>query len=172
MEQRDESLEPLEHLEPNFEPNLERAQATLEVALREACAADVRGANTGEMIRIDEMLAIAGQAAKEVISVRRRVHLDRRGDDRSHHREFDGRDGVRWKAFAVYPSRATDTRVRLPGSFQDGWLSFDCGRETRRHSPIPDNWHELSDDALRSLLRSGTSGQTIGHERLTATRSI
>jgi hypothetical protein len=122
----------------------------------------VRGANTGELIRIDEMLAIAGEAAKEVISVRRRRGADRkeerrddrrddRRDENAQHREFDDGDGVRWNTFAVYPSRATDTRARLPGTFQEGWLSFDSGRETRRHSPIPEKWLDLPDDALRAL---------------------
>jgi len=145
MEQRDESLE----------PSLERAQATLELALRQACAADVRGANTGELIRIDEVLAIAGEAAKEVISVRRRLRVDRRGPGRSPHREFADGDGVRWTVFAVYPSRASEGRVRLPDTYQDGWLSFDSGDETRRHSPIPENWFELSDAALRDLCIAG-----------------
>jgi hypothetical protein len=145
MEPRDESLE----------PRLERAQATLEVVLRETCTANVRGADTGELIRIDEMLAIAGEAAKEVISVRRRISLDRRGPTRSEHREFDDDDGVQWNVFAVYPSRGTDERARLPDAFRAGWLSFDSGDETRRHSPIPENWFEFTDNALRELCSAG-----------------
>jgi hypothetical protein len=144
----------------SHEPSLERAQATLEVALKQACSTDVRGANTGELIRIDEMLAIAGEAAKEVISVRRRIGRDRRGQgvhanhERSKQREFDDGAGVRWKAFAVYPAPQPDGRPRLPESFQDGWLSFDSGTETRRLSPIPDGWQELAEQELLTLCQT------------------
>jgi hypothetical protein len=55
-----------------LEPKLTEAQQTLDRALEEACGVDVRKANTGEMIRIEETLAIAAQAAKEVVSVRLR----------------------------------------------------------------------------------------------------
>ena len=59
-----------------FQPQLQQAQESLEVALKEACAMDVKKANTGELIHIDELLAIAGESAKEVISVRRRMRRD------------------------------------------------------------------------------------------------
>jgi hypothetical protein len=59
-----------------FQPQLQQAQESLEVALKEACAMDVKKANTGELIHIDELLAIAGDSAKAVISVRRRMRRD------------------------------------------------------------------------------------------------
>jgi hypothetical protein len=55
-----------------LEPKLTQAQQTLDRALEEACAVDVSKADTGEMIRIEETLAIAAEAAKEVVSVRLR----------------------------------------------------------------------------------------------------
>jgi len=54
----------------SLEPKLEIAQRALDTALQEACGVDVRKANTGEMIRIEETLEIATNAAKEVVSVR------------------------------------------------------------------------------------------------------
>ena len=56
----------------SLEPKLAQAQETLDAALEKACGVDVRKADTGEMIRIEETLAIAAQAAKEVVSVRLR----------------------------------------------------------------------------------------------------
>ena len=60
----------------DFAPELQQAQENLEVALKEACAVNVKKANTGELIHIDELLAIAGESAKQVISVRRRMRRD------------------------------------------------------------------------------------------------
>lgn len=59
-----------------FQPQLQQAQENLELALREACAMNVKKANTIELIHIDELLAIAGDSAKQVISVRRRMRRD------------------------------------------------------------------------------------------------
>src|SRR5438105_4660377 len=59
-----------------LEPDLEQAQESLEAALKEACSMNVKRANTGELIHIDELLAIAGDSAKQVISVRRRMRRD------------------------------------------------------------------------------------------------
>lgn len=56
----------------SLEPKLEIAQQALDTALEQACGVDVRKANTGEMIRIEETLQIATNAAKEVVSVRLR----------------------------------------------------------------------------------------------------
>ena len=156
-----------QHSEP-LRPQLEQAQKTLADALSDACSARVKDADTGELIRIEEMLAIANEAAKEVISVRRRLghaqdgagqqkrapardfaDVAAKSDDE--HREFDDKKGIRWVAFAVYPSRVTGTRSPLPASYQRGWLAFDSGMQTRRIAPIPDAWHTLSIEELCAL---------------------
>jgi len=36
--------------------------------------------------------------------------------------------------------------------FRDGWLTFDCGTETRRIAPVPQAWREKSDLELIALL--------------------
>jgi len=141
----------------HLSPELARAQQTLEAALSEACASDVKKANTGELIRINESLALASAAAREAIAVRQRIRREREQQQqqeqkgRETHRRFDDANGVRWDAFAVYPSEVTAARASLPDPYRHGWLSFDSGTETRRLAPIPDGWKELSEDGLRLL---------------------
>jgi hypothetical protein len=136
-------------------PELARAQQTLETALHEACASDVKEANTAELIRIDESLVLASAAAKEAISVRQQIRREHEQSEeqkaRESHRRFDDAAGVLWDAFAVYPSEVTAARASLPDPFRHGWLSFDSGTETRRLAPIPDGWKELSEEGLRLL---------------------
>jgi hypothetical protein len=137
-------------------PQLVRAERSLKRALEQVCHADVTVANTGELIRIEEVLAIANEAAKEAVSVRRKLRQDAPVDyverhDESGlgaHREFDDARGVRWMAFAVYPSSARVARAGLRAQYQEGWLAFDSGVETRRLAPIPPDWLDLSDAAL------------------------
>jgi hypothetical protein len=58
-----------------LQPQLQEAQETLGEALKEACSMDPAKANTGELIQIEELLAIANDSAKKAISVRRRLKL-------------------------------------------------------------------------------------------------
>jgi hypothetical protein len=144
-------------------PQLEEAQETLRETLEQACRAEIYSANTSELIRIEEMLALADEAAKEAISIRRRL---RREKDRTRptptlpvadasspgtHRIFADARGVRWDACAIHPSASATARVRLPEPYRSGWISFDSAVEKRRLSPIPDGWESLPDDALRTL---------------------
>lgn len=136
-------------------PQLVRAERSLKRALDEVCHADVAVANTGELIRLEEVLAIANEAAKEAVSVRRKLRSSPAGyGDRGEenglgaHREFDDARGVRWMVFAVYPSSARVARSGLRAQFTEGWLAFDSGVETRRLAPIPGDWMDLPDGAL------------------------
>ncbi|MEO5569253.1 MAG: hypothetical protein ABIR92_12220 [Gemmatimonadaceae bacterium] len=137
-------------------PQLREAQNNLGSALKEACALDPSKANTGELIHIEELLAIANDQAKKAISVRRRLKKDGSArsepgtgspERRSASREFEDAASVKWTAIAVHPS----TSKSLNGPFQSGWLSFECGSETRRLSPIPEDWITLPDTELRQL---------------------
>ena len=58
-------------------PQLAEATDNLDGALKEVCSMDASSANTGELIQIDELLAIAGESAKKAISVRRRLKLNK-----------------------------------------------------------------------------------------------
>lgn len=148
-------------------PQLVRAERSLKRALDEVCHADVQRANTGELIRLEEVLAIANEAAKEAVSVRRKLRqstpmestpmersADRAGstDDTGlgARREFDDPRGVRWIVFAVYPSSTRVARSGLRAQYQEGWLAFDSGVETRRLAPIPADWQDMHDDDLRA----------------------
>lgn len=143
-------------------PQLVRAERSLKSALDEVCHADVTEVNTGELIRLEEVLAIANEAAKEAVSVRRKLKQGApadRADDQSArqedsglgaHREFDDHLGVRWMVFAVYPSSARVARSGLRAPYQEGWLAFDSGVETRRLAPIPADWLDLGDAELEA----------------------
>ena len=121
---------------------------------------DPAKANTGELIHIEELLAIANDSAKKAISVRRRLKKDGKARTErespkprpTEYREFVDAASVKWTAIAVHPS----TSKSLVGAYQTGWLSFDSGTETRRHAPIPENWMSLSDEELRELCQSAT----------------
>ena len=59
-------------------PKLEALQEQLESVREEICdVAHVSELNTGEIIRVEEALAIAAERAKEVVSLRRRMRRDR-----------------------------------------------------------------------------------------------
>jgi hypothetical protein len=150
-----------------MELELQQVTETLKSALIDACAADINAANTGELIRVEEVLAIANQAAKQAVSIRRRRRRDsgepgssRAGRGRASklplpeaaaHREFVDAAGLRWDAFAVHPSAEISTRARLPDPYRSGWLSFASGDDRRRLSPVPDDWLAMSEESLREL---------------------
>lgn len=150
-----------------FNAETREAQRELDRTLDEACAAEpATGADTGELIRLDELLSAASDAAKRAISLRRRQGADRDarqaaraalmrveaevGGDATHRILRDAK-GVRWDVFAVHPTADVADRVQLRGSFSQGWLCFDAGPEKRRLSPIPDDWYRMSNDQLMAL---------------------
>ncbi|HEX4685099.1 MAG TPA: hypothetical protein VH277_20445 [Gemmatimonadaceae bacterium] len=130
-------------------PKLARAQETLQMALDQACSADLGDADTGELIRLEEVLAIANEAAKEAVSVRRRLGRARPGSAEGH-REIEDEKGVRWTVFAVYPS-TTSGRAPLREPYTQGWLAFDSGLETRRLAPVPGDWLNLGEADLAAM---------------------
>lgn len=169
----------MEH-EP-LRPQFVQAQKTLQMALDEACAVDLDEADTGELIRVEETLALASKAAKQAVSVRLRLRSQREGggDKKQRktprrasaavpaapadvvppitHRVFDDLQGKRWHAFAVHATGETVDRARLPEAFRQGWLLFESGDELRRVAPIPERWEELSIDDLRLLCYKAAS---------------
>ena len=155
----------------NDEPlaaELRRAEKTLESTLQEACGADVRRADTGELIKVEEMLSIASDAAKRAISIRRKqgqagaapgagigaetTEAASTALAAADHRRFVDASGVEWLVRAVYPADRDDARhARLLGTFQQGWLAFESDQGKRRLSPIPDDWADGDDASLRAL---------------------
>jgi hypothetical protein len=148
-------------------PDLREAAETLEQALTEACASKPADeANTGELIRVEEMLALAGDAARRAISIRRKARADAESAGASpgilgepivdqpaavSHRLFDDSKGVRWDVWPVYPEVRSPQLSALPGTFQTGWLVFESISEKRRLSPIPSNWQSLPPGELERL---------------------
>lgn len=58
-------------------PQLLRLEEKLQGSLDEVCDAPPVGqVNTGELIKMEESLAIAAEAAKEAVSVRRKLRAD------------------------------------------------------------------------------------------------
>ena len=68
-------------------PQLHRVQETLQDSLDEVCDAPPVGqVNTGELIKMEESLAIAVEAAKEAVSIRRKLRDDvKRTERREEH---------------------------------------------------------------------------------------
>jgi hypothetical protein len=62
-------------------------------------------------------------------------------------REFDDADGVEWRVWATTP-----TQGNVRPQFAGGWLAFESRDERRRLAPVPDEWAEADDAALRELL--------------------
>jgi hypothetical protein len=61
-------------------PKLDSLEEQLETAREEICdIPHVSQLNTGELIRVEETLQIAAEAAKEVVSIRRRIRVDSQG---------------------------------------------------------------------------------------------
>jgi len=62
-------------------PALAASEGQLKSALEEVCEETViQNTNTDELIRIDEALSEASDAAKQAISLRRRIRADESGD--------------------------------------------------------------------------------------------
>ena len=175
--------QPLDSDPAPLQPTLERAESRLKSALDEACQTDVERVNTGELIRVEEVLAIANEAAKEAVSVRRRLRGQKRGAsrrtsapatpqpsvrdatdpsgvsipaDQSRMREVSDGDRVRWTVFAVYPDspgKATGRHSVVREPYRQGWLAFTSSTETRRLAPIPEGWLTASEAELVVLCK-------------------
>jgi hypothetical protein len=173
-------MEPEQNGSPS--PELLEAQETLKEMLEEACAAEIHNADTGQLVRIQKVLALADEAAREVISIRRKrpgggrpartpvapPEREVAGPETSRletHRVFDDVRGVRWDTCAIHPS-APVGRVQLPEPYRSGWLFFDSAGEKRRLSPIPEDWHSATDDMLRAMCERAE----VVPERAPATR--
>jgi hypothetical protein len=62
----------------SLRPQLEKAEQQLDRSLEEVCeTAEAAGLDTGELIRVEESLALATEAAKEAVSLRRKMRADR-----------------------------------------------------------------------------------------------
>jgi len=76
----------------SVEPFIDQAQDALRAAMDEACGVDLRKANTGDLIRIEEALQSATAAAKEVVSLRLRRRNEREQRGQAHSGEVNVAD--------------------------------------------------------------------------------
>lgn len=85
-------------------------------------------------------------------------------------REFGDREGSTWQVWESRPTPAhpdsaearyfsryrSDPSGEVPGRFtsgrEAGWLTFTCGDQRRRLSPIPSGWEKADERALREYL--------------------
>jgi hypothetical protein len=156
---------------------LERAREELARRLDEACATPINlaaGETTGQLRRLDDALLAAARTAEEMITLKQKARSERdavppvavagpaaadansTGEHVERIREFDDRNGCRWRAWAVIPGQASTTSTRNLGELRDGWLAFESISDTgkRRLAKYPADWLTLSDDQLETLLES------------------
>ena len=154
---------------------LSRTHADLERSLEEACDdQEVSAEDTGELIRLEEVLNDAASSAKQAISLRRRLSAERakRGQSRGAPsdqaaadrpagaepekiREIVDRSGRAWRVWEVPREQLDRTRPgAYAGDFEQGWLCFESatGEERRRLPSYPANWRSLPDARLVALL--------------------
>ena len=139
-------------------PKLKQAQHALEEALDEACETDVAHADGADLMRLEESLVAAREAARKAIAVLQSVHgeNEQAGEPEPEpHRVFVDDRGVQWDAFCVYPSPRSSGRKALPAPYDKGWLSIQCANEIRRVTPIPERWRELPRGDLCRLVEKG-----------------
>ena len=153
-------------------PALERAQSELDSHLAEACENHDADESTAQLIRLEELLTDAAQAAKEAISIRRRIGADRQRETAAERsaaavaepeqraagiRDFIDADGRTWHVWEVPPEQLS-ARARpgtYAGEFEGGWLAFEAesGGERRRLPGSPRDWQQLSNDRIEALCR-------------------
>lgn len=155
-------------------PALERAQTELDSRLAEACEKRAGDESTGQLIRLEELLTDAAHAAKEAISIRRRLGAERRRDAppegpalaaiSSVHPEGESAEGIRnfvdangrlWHVWEVPPEQLS-ARARpgtYAGDFEGGWLAFEArdGSERRRLPGYPRDWRHLANEKIEAL---------------------
>jgi hypothetical protein len=136
-------------------PRLEEARKALDAALEEACDVDARNGDIAELMRLEEQLTAAREAAANVITALQRLGARAATDDPATdtHRRFLDDRGVQWDAFAVHPA-ATAGRQTLPAPYDKGWLALQCSDGVRRIAPIPDGWRDCPRDELCRLLET------------------
>ena len=151
-----------------LKPELERVQSELDARLAEACERHGGDESTGELIKLEEILTEAADAAKEAISIRRRLGAERAKDasesrSPATERESDPGEGVRefadangrtWQVWEVPPEQLSARRPgAYAGDYQSGWLAFESadGKERRRLPRYPRDWRELPVRAIESL---------------------
>jgi hypothetical protein len=76
-------------------PQLKKAEQQLDRTLAEVCETETAARlDTGELIRVEENLALAAEAAKEAVSLRRRMHADQQRESGEERERLPGSDAA------------------------------------------------------------------------------
>ena len=96
-------------------------------------------------------------ASTTVANVEARVTSSRNAEG---FRQFRDSQGVEWSVWAVVPSTMTVLQGRSQ-RWQSGWLLFESEKESRRLSPIPNNWTTALDRELDRLCAQAKRGTSL-----------
>jgi hypothetical protein len=162
----------------SLHPTLREAEEELKARLEEACAISepISEETTTELIRLEEALSDAAQAAKETVSLRRRLRIDgdaspaenlgaasESADDAPGGlREFTDSAGVAWKVWEVIPGPTRS--ATFTADFVAGWLCFETvdGTMSRRLPHHPPDWRTLPHEGLERLLAQARAAKRRG----------
>lgn len=67
-------------------------------------------------------------------------------------RELRDESGIIWTIYDVHPSTARHSSLQLREELASGWLCFQSDAAKRRLVGIPDQWEQMDDNALKSLM--------------------
>ena len=67
-------------------------------------------------------------------------------------RELRDESGVIWTIYDVHPSTARHGTLQIREELASGWLCFQSDAAKRRLVGIPDQWEQMDDSALMSLM--------------------
>jgi hypothetical protein len=113
-----------------LQPALQDAEQLLRESISEVCSTDLGRADTGEMIRLDEMLAIAGDAAKRAVSLRRRMRQEGRPTPRG--TKAQRRRSTPTSGLAPAPMADSAASGKAADAEANELAPSDAGSETRR----------------------------------------
>ncbi len=156
-------------------PMLATVEVELESRLAEACSHEVTDESTAELMRLEETLFEAARAAKQAVSLRRRLRTESDSEGEADDelaadsppslsmapadagvRELRDSRGVEWRIWAVTAEQMHASRSggEHLGDYKDGWLTFEAvsGDERRRLPHYPSDWNEITDQMLERLL--------------------
>ena len=184
-------MKPQSHEPDPLRPMLATVEVELEHRLAEACAHEVTDESTAELMRLEETLSEAARAAKQAVSLRRRLRSESETKSEladealpedapaltmapadAGVRELRDSRGVEWRIWAVTAEQmhASRTGGEHLGDYKDGWLTFEAvsGDERRRLPHYPSDWNEITDQMLERLLDRAERVRKAKHNPLSS----
>lgn len=67
-------------------------------------------------------------------------------------REFSDDNGRQWQAWDTHPASLQADQRPVREKYLQGWVTFMCGRERRRLTPVPAEWASADEALLRDWL--------------------